>query len=50
MMWDCYCKGLMMTLTAPTKDDARKQAALLWGFGKRDWLVTVTKCKERTAA
>jgi hypothetical protein len=36
-----------MVLSAPTKDDARKQAALLWGMGKRDWLVTVTEWKEK---
>jgi len=46
MMWECYCKGLHMVLAAPTKEEARAKAALMWGFGKRDWLVTVTKARE----
>ena len=46
MMWECFCKGLHMVLSAPTKDDARKQAALMWGLGKRDWLVSVCLYRE----
>lgn len=49
MKWECFCKGLHMVLSAPTKDDARKQAALMWGLGKRDWLVTVTKARKEVA-
>lgn len=49
MKWECYCKGLHMVLSAPTKEEAQRQAAMLWGMGKRVWLVTVTKARKVVA-
>lgn len=49
MKWECFCKGLHMVIEADDKESARRQAALLWGMGRCDWLVTVTKWKEKVA-
>lgn len=49
MMWECFCKGLHMVIEAEDKESARRKAALLWGMGRCDWLVTVTKWKAKVA-
>jgi hypothetical protein len=41
MMWECFCKGLHMVIEADCKESARRKAALLWGMGRCDWLVSV---------
>lgn len=46
MKWECYCKGLYMVIEADDKESARRKAALMWGMGRCDWLVTVTKARE----
>lgn len=36
-----FFKGREMTVHAPTSYDAQRKAALFWGLGRREWLVTV---------
>jgi hypothetical protein len=37
----CFFKGKTLEVTAATSYDAQRHAALMWGVGRRSWLVTV---------
>lgn len=36
----CFYKGKQLEVKAATTYDAQRHAALMWGVGRRSWLVT----------